>query len=240
MLFAVDAHVHLEDSLPDFAAVEQRMATASGRRDAVPVLLLTERHGRHVHRELGALFEPTADGLGLVRRGGSLIVVPGRQFESEERIEILAYGYGPDELEGRSAVQIIRELAKDGVPVALPWGVGKWTGPRRAAVRQLIADFGDGLLLGDIAGRPSLWPEPLFAGCRVLNGGDNLPIAGGSLRIGSFGSLVEGFGPNGRPVESLFRSLRDHAVLLRDFGARRSLIRSGEEQLRLRFAREAA
>lgn len=243
-LVAIDAHVHLHDKRGARRALEGAWSTfcrnAPGLGNAV--CLLTERDGYDVFSSLRGELVETAEAESLwLDESRRLLVVAGRQIVSREGLEVLALFLGARvELEGKPASEIVAAIrAHDAVPV-LPWGVGKWLGPRGRLVDRLLDGEGE-LFLGDNAGRPGLWPVPRFGrGIRVLPGSDPLPIEGADSAIGSFGCLLDCDLPPDRPAAALRRALRDPAAELVRFGRLANPFRFAIDQARLRVSTKVA
>lgn len=242
---AIDAHVHLHDERNARRALEAAWSTF--RRNApglaAAVCMLTEREGCDVFSSLRSELVETAEGESLwLDESRRLLVVAGRQIVCREGLEILGlFLAAPIELEGRPASEVVAAIrAHDAVPV-LPWGVGKWLGPRGRLVDRLLDCGGEELFLGDNAGRPGFWPVPRFRrAIRVLPGSDPLPIDGAEAAIGSFGCLLNCELPPDRPAAALRRALRDPTVELVRFGRLASPLRFAVDQARLRVGTKAA
>jgi hypothetical protein len=243
-LVAIDAHVHLHDARDAVRTLEQAAATFSrAAPDAqMGVCMLAERDGFDVFSSLRSRLRGTAEAESLwLDEGRTLLVVAGRQIVSLEGLEILALATAaPIRLEGWPAGEIIAALrAHDALPV-LPWGVGKWLGPRGRLVDRLLTQEPD-LFLGDNGGRPGFWPVPRFGrGARVLPGSDALPFTGSAFAIGGFGCLVNCDLPADRPAEALRRALRDPEIEAVRYGALAGPLRFAVDQARLRLGKAAA
>jgi hypothetical protein len=250
----IDGHVHLRDEADDAAAlaaaVRNFSALAPGARAGV--LMMAEAHGEQGFARLrrgvangsapwrGTLTaEP--ESLWLEVQGWRLLIVAGRQLVTAERLEVLALATARPFADGRTLDDSLDEIAAaDGLPV-LPWGCGKWLGRRRRILTTALrAGQSRGLLLGDNAGRPALWPEPLFRGRRVLRGTDPLPLPGHCGRIGSFASVLAIMLSLDRPAADLRRALRDVSVSLEQRGRLQRPARFALDQLRLRGLRAPA
>jgi hypothetical protein len=176
---------------------------------------------------VGALPEPGS----LLLTGGDGVPVylfAGRQLVTAERIEVLALLLTDAPPEGLDAGRTIEAiLAAGGVPV-LGWSPGKWWGGRGRCARGLLERFGDSLLLGDTALRPSAAPEPPLMrearrhGSGVIAGTDPLPFPGEERLLGSYASVFEGTIDPQRPVESARRLLRLAAARATTAGSRSS------------------
>lgn len=227
---AIDGHVHLTPEL-DFNTIARRFELhAPG---AVPVCLLTESDRMDLYGSLCARAAADDASPHVVHESG-VVLIPGRQVISAEGIEVLLYGSRDRTLEGKRAESVIENGLKAGAVVCLPWGFGKWLGRRRKLIGELVRHYTTELLLGDIAGRPSIWVEPLFAKSRVLRGADNLPIAQVSHTIGMFGSLLHVVERN-RPIgQAVLDVLARPSENLRHFGKRKSTGEAIRDQFALR------
>jgi len=122
----------------------------------------------------------------------------GRQFVTDERLEVLALGAWDDAANGQPAGVAIERIRQcGGIPV-LPWGAGKWWGRRGAVVRQLLHTLApDSVWVGDSAMRPRGWPEPDLIrladerGFPLVAGSDPLPIAGDERWAGRYAVKVD-------------------------------------------------
>lgn len=213
----VDAHVHVHPTtnlgvLLDSAARNLEAAAARiGARSWNGVLMLAEMRGVNFFDTIedGGLTQPPH--WQLQRLAGDpisaqavssdyvLSIVAGRQVVTSEGIEVLTLGTRstvPDQL---SLPDTLTAAARTKALVVLPWGAGKWLGPRGKLVKETIdAHSQPPLYPGDNGGRPVFWPEPdVFTAARkkgrpVLSGTDPLPIADEERRVGTFGFWVEG------------------------------------------------
>lgn len=237
-LVAIDAHVHLHDEREalETLAAASRNFSRNAPCAATAVCMLAERDGFDVFSWLRTKLPETAEAESLwLDESRRMLIVAGRQIESSEGLEVLGLALGmPLPLEGRPAHEIIAALrTHDALPV-LPWGVGKWLGPRGHLVDRLLKNE-PGLFLGDNGGRPGFWPVPRFRrGVRVLPGSDPLPLPEASSTIGSFGCLMTCDLPADRPASALRRALRDPANKLLRFGRLASTFRFAIDQARLR------
>jgi len=249
-----DAHVHVYGCF-DRARL---LAAARARAEALGgplLLLLTETARDDAFRALqgeGTL-AGTAEGRALRLPGSSLgpFLIAGRQFVSSEGIEVLGLALAPDhplfaEVDRqRSVEELVSRVLGAGAAAVLPWGLGKWIGPRGARVAGVAGSerFAREPLffLGDVAQRCWPWPRPrLFGGpVRVLPGSDPLPVPGAERRVGGYGFGVEGdFDPE-RPAASLLEALRGSGEI-RAVGRRETLRSTAVEQVRYRLQRARA
>lgn len=225
----------------------QAMGNAD-HRDALGVLMLAEVSGVDRFQELrtrmhsgngdasGTLMQGDwqigeaagrYSGLLASREGGpDVLLVPGRQVRSNERLEVLFLNSREVYADDLALGDVLATEQPAHVIVVLAWGVGKWLGRRGRIVDRVIQarSPGHGLLLGDNGGRPVCWTEPSQfrsarqAGLKVLRGSDPLDLPGEEERVGSFGSRVEAVIPRSDPVAAIVEALRDPAQPLRDFG----------------------
>jgi len=257
----VDGHVHLQ-SVYDLDRFLDRAAHVSKRASAPVFLWFVENWGDRAfaalrdgtwvpsrHRvvatsEVESLRVESAEGEGV-------FLVSGRQVVTTENLEVLIVGLSPDdELAGvapRAAaadVLLRRGLAKDAL-VGLPWGFGKWLGPRGRTVDEVAArpEFRNEprFFFGDILARCRPWPEPSVfrSGPPVLPGTDPLPLVGFEDRVLRYGFRVEAVLDPDRP----WRSLRS-AVLARaglePFGGPDGLVATIVNQTRYRLRKRSA
>jgi hypothetical protein len=158
---------------------------------------------------------------------------------------VLTLGLAPDTplCRRRDRAHTARELVETtlaaGALAALPWGAGKWLGPRGRIVRTLADDAAlrehPLFFLGDSAQRPAPWLEPrVFRdGARVLPGTDPLPMPGCEATIASYAARIDGDFARARPLASLLAALRSGRAL-EIVGRRASLAAALGAQLRYR------
>lgn len=240
-MIVVDTHVHLYSCYDFEAAVNgcvTRLGALAPGADCVGVL--AERAGSRMFRSLKEQSGvEVAEDIRVTRSGDGeclllhcfnrppLILCPGRQIVTAERLEILCLADDaeiPDGLPAETVVQRIREV--DGVPV-LTWAVGKWLFRRAPVVRKLLERFGpEQLLIGDSALRPSFWPTPRpmreahRRGYRVLAGTDPLPSAGEEAVMGTYASVLEGAVNPDDALTSLRKALLAINMPIRNVGKR--------------------
>lgn len=174
-----------------------------------------------------------------------ILLVPGRQVRSHERLEVLFLNSQETHADDRPLHDVIGTTQPTHVLVVLAWGVGKWLGRRGRIVDRVIRTRASdgGLMLGDNGGRPVCWTEPSQfrtarqAGLKVLRGSDPLDLPGEEQRVGSFGALVEAVIPRSDPVATIVEALRDPGKPLQDFGHLQRNARFLRNQLGLRRRR---
>lgn len=207
-----DTHVHFYDCYDEkvfLGSAESSLCVSQSddEHKSVGVLFLTEIRGmdwferlqkcirQAEHSIAGWRVEDTRESESVLLQnndGSRLIVVAGRQIVCSERIEVLALGLDKEIEDGQPIRHVIQEVEGAGAVPVVPWGVGKWLGARGDTILELIERPPCWFVLGDIAGRLSLLPEPrLFnlakqRGYTVLPGTDSLPLPGSEARVGSY------------------------------------------------------
>lgn len=248
----VDGHVHLYPCCDLDGALDaaRRNLDAAARRAGLPsdgprAILLTETAtegalARLVTRSGGPWRTDRPEETALVLHwpdGPPLAVIAGRQFQTAERIEVLAIGTTLTGHDGLQLAELLDKLADHGTPAILPWGVGKWLGSRGRIVASTAAAR-PGLLLGDNAGRPVGWPAPdLFSQHIVLPGTDPLPYRGAEAGIGRFGFWLPGALDLSCPATDLCRKLSALDRSPRHIGRRTGPLRAVADQVRLRLGK---
>lgn len=219
--YLVDTHVHL---YPDTDPGSVLSAAAGHMEQAaqglgLPVrppcmLMLTEVSGLDRFAGLQGLhgdwqITPTAEPVSLLARpadgGAPIAIISGRQIVTAEGLEVHALGTRRTFADGHPIREVLAEVLagmteddvpEDGALAVLPWGVGKWSGPRGRIVAALIEETPPGLLLADSGVRPGFMARPALLataearGLRVIAGSDPLPLAGGALAAGRFGIIA--------------------------------------------------
>ena len=242
---AVDTHVHLHPGVDPDAWLTHAVnnATRAMPDAAGLVLCLTERAG--VHRFAELLSRPDAtpaggnsggDTAGVTLRpnaadGFPVMVLPGRQVVTAQRIEVLLLGLVGDPVpDGGATDALLRDPPPGCLPV-LPYGVGKWLGRRGRTVAGYPA-----VAKADIVGRvrvPGLRrPRPLRG--RVLRGTDPLPIPGDEAVTARFGNRVELDPKRADWPEALLAALRDRP---KGYGRHLTPVAAVRRQVALRRSR---
>ncbi|MEM7577159.1 MAG: hypothetical protein AAF328_06755 [Planctomycetota bacterium] len=270
--FYVDTHVHVYPVFDAVALMDAAVANTAQHApgfapepEALPVLMLTECRKDHAFatwRDRATLgpwrFERFPQNQGqdqpalLATREDDenqpIAVVAGRQIITDCRLEVLALGTDEaidDGLPLDETIALVRGRAA--LPV-VPYGFGKWTGKRGAAVSRLIEaqslDNAPPLVLGDNGGRPTLGPRPpqfdQAAAHRVtiLPGTDPLPLRSCQRQAGRFGVRVDGPLPRETFVADLLDQLARLGPVPPRFGDHVSLLRAVYQQLALRLDRK--
>lgn len=203
----VDTHLHF---YPDYnreafwQALRNNLLSHAGAHHATSVYaaLLTERSGCDFFEDLHAgrehlphgwrMAEATADSIRIAWVDAmQILLLPGRQLDTVERLEVLALGtreVPPEGLELREALEWAQAHAR---AVVLPWAFGKWTFGRARKIRQVLESF-PVTAVSDSAMRPWGWPYPRlikFAaakGLPVWAGSDPLPREKDEGRAGEY------------------------------------------------------
>ena len=192
-------------------------------KDAILAAFLTESTHCHAFRKMadGTLTTP---GFTLKPRtgkditaleveapdGDKLLLYPGRQIVTSERLEILALATVETIFDGHPARQAVDDVIRHGGVPALAWAPGKWFLGRGIIVRELINIFGPAsLLIGDTSLRPTVWPEPILMfrarqlGHHVVCGSDPLPIPGDEVWAGTYATRSVGVVDDNRMVSDV-------------------------------------
>lgn len=176
------------------------------------------------------------------RRGQELLIFAGHQIVTLEGLEALALGTQLAPRESQTLKDSVAEIVElGGIPV-IPWGVGKWIGKRGRVVLQYVrARERPRVFLGDILGRPALWPrsrafkiaETHEVG--VLPGTDPLPLRSEEARAGQCGFIVDEPLPEAGTIKVLQRRLMSGELRPKEFTRRESFTRFCSNQTRLRI-----
>ena len=171
-----------------------------------------------------------------------LFLLAGRQIVTRENIEVLSLASTAaisDGLPLQDTVALVR--ARGGLAV-LPWGVGKWLGKRGRTIAAFLAQAEPhGLFVGDIGGRPGLWPASRFfaqaaeRAIGLLPGTDPLPLPGEELRVGSCGASLEESCVSKTPAAQLRQMLCAGGMKARPFATRPNILSFIATQLALRL-----
>ena len=125
----------------------------------------------------GWTMQPTLDECAwLAERDGrvKLVLVAGRQIETEERLEVMALATNESFQDGRPIDATLRSVCDAGAIPVVPWGFGKWSFQRGSIVSRLVRSLSAGSLglgrevfLGDNGGRARmLGAPPIVQPCR--------------------------------------------------------------------------
>jgi len=130
----------------------------------------------------------------VVYEGNVLFVIPGVQYVTKERLEILGLGVRRSIDDGGTCEQTVEQIRSSGGIACLSWSPGKWLGERGKVVDALRARYRPGeIVFGDIAMRSVVGPPSLILraarrdGYPVLRGTDPLPRVSDVALVGSYG-----------------------------------------------------
>ena len=246
----VDSHVHFhtcfrKDSFFEAASTNFRLGAQQLRltKRSTGCLLFSETSKDQYFRQFQATsgisathkwtFHATAEDCSLIVQGNEnqrLIVIAGRQIETEENLEVLALGYAGEFPNGLTLEETVRRTVDSGALAVIPWGFGKWWFRRGKVLRQFLKSRNlKNVFLGDNSGRPRLGGWPRFftlaesEGMLILPGSDPLPFPNQVKKPGSYGFLLEGELDEQRPFEGLKRLLQQKTSQPRMFGRPESL-----------------
>ncbi len=209
----LDPHAHLYDSYPLGCWVAAAIRNLGAGADTYRMAVIVDRVGqdsfarfRRESSTFGEWQESPAAGdsssealVGKVSIGaGSLTVIRGVQYVTEERLEVLGLGVVRTIEDGAPCEAVLESISRSqGVP-CLPWSPGKWLGRRGELIGRLIeSSSASELVFGDIAMRSCVGPPSSLlsrarrAGYLVLPGTDPLPRVQDSMLVGSYGAQVE-------------------------------------------------
>ncbi len=209
----IDPHAHLYDTYSLFEWVSAAIRNLAGGADTYRMVVIVDRAGQDSFarfRQERAIFSgwheiPAAAGFSsesliarVLTEDGSLTVIRGVQYVTEERIEVLGLGVVRTIQDGAPCEAVVESIIKAcGIP-CIPWSPGKWLGNRGAIVVQMLESYSPNeLVFGDIAMRSRLGPPSTIlsrarrAGYLVLPGTDPLPGVSDSRLVGSYGAEVE-------------------------------------------------
>jgi hypothetical protein len=169
-----------------------------------------------------------------------LVVIGGRQLVTREGVEVLALMTARDFPHGLELADTLRLVRQDGAIAVLPWGFGKWTFERGAAVTSVLRASTD-VFVGDNGGRWRLLLTPeMFALARsrsiaILPGSDPLPFPSQVNRAGAFGFVVPRAIDLDHPSRDLRHWLRSQTAQPRSYGRLESAVPFVLNQVRMQW-----
>ncbi len=105
-----------------------------------------------------------------------LYIIPGRQVNSSEGIEVLAL-FRSDKIEEKMPlIELVSEILNSGGIPVINWAPGKWLGKRGIIIDNFIQNHNGHLALGYTSLLPKNFPLPKI----ILKHKENLPIFWGS------------------------------------------------------------
>lgn len=255
-LTLIDGHVHVRASFDPSrmlsSAVERfdRAAGGLGAAQGTPVVMLAEAEGEEAFERWAGRDEPVGrwrfvvgdDPCSLTAErddGRTLLVVQGRQWTCDDRLEVLTQCSGLRLRDGMSAEACIEDGLAAGAMVVLPWGFGKWMGERRARVLALLDRFGGRIAVSDSAARPGGHDAVLARAAErevpFTAGTDPLPLRSHESRVGAYGFVLPGHPPAGEQSAWLQGAVLARSHASRTFGRRDGLLGSLVTQVQLRI-----
>lgn len=259
----VDAHVHFHPcfGVDDFFDAASRNFSQArlelGLGKAVTgVLLFADpegwdsfgefRHRMRVGRTKWALAKTDEQASFIAFREGhrELVLVPGRQVVSRERLEILVLACSEELRDGAPFGEILKQAMETNYVTLIPWGLGKWHGRRGRLVRTAIESRpARNLFLGDNGGRlhgtptPGLLLRGMQHGIWNLPGSDPLPFRSQQTRVGSRGFVLQGDVDRRRPAQTIRRALGELDTQPVTFGRGMGAVEFVASQLRIQVQR---
>ncbi len=249
--FLIDAHIHIYPEYDQGIALRTALTNLTNSfhgEGTLPIyaVCLTERNDCHFFKDIcksqrididpSIKVEVVSGSAPAVRlyfeTGEKLLIIPGRQIVSKERLEILAFTVDVDIPDRELSFSEIFKLIWDagGIPV-INWAPGKWLFKRGKIISGIVNDPKmRPLLLCDTTLRPILCPEPKLMrtsgshGIKVIGGSDPLPFHGEEKRFGTYATLAVGPYDESDPVKSIRNLVLDPAVELKRVGKRSSLL----------------
>jgi hypothetical protein len=203
----VDPHAHLYDQF----SLERFCSAAIANLGITPstsgVVVLVDREGQdsfaRLRGELGSNYAEIKTSEGhrdvcvarvVFKEGLPLYLLPGVQYVSAERLEVLALGIGRSLPDGAPCTELIQRIRDEGGVVCLPWSPGKWLGRRGRIIATLLSELSPSdVVFGDISLHARGMPPSLLArrararGFSVLPGTEPLPRPQDDGLVGSYG-----------------------------------------------------
>jgi hypothetical protein len=185
----IDWHVHIYPGY-QFEDIFKRILEGLASSTDLAVLVLTERDDCSFYQKLfdGELrlsekfkVSHLSSGILISYQQRSLLLVPGRQINTKEKIELLSLGSDQRISSGLETNQTIQQIQESGALPVINWAPGKWWFRRGQIVKDLMIKFRDQIYLCDTTLRPRLYPLPMLMrlGKRlnipILIGSDPLP-----------------------------------------------------------------
>ena len=244
---AVDAHVHvhtcfdadaflsgalanlqlrarLHGQVPEEALLlVAKMRTGPGFAELMDAVVRSARAGREVLvRDRAVCIDTGAP--------PRLVLIPGRQIQTREKLEILTVGAFADPPDAESFDASLAHVVASESGAILPWAFGKWTGARRRLILEAMDRHPAGSLhFGDSGARCAGTPlsgvlrRAWGRGFADVRGSDPLPFASEARRVGSFGFYLDGPIDLEDPLTWFRSQLRGLRAPVETFGARTPL-----------------
>ena len=211
MNYLLDTHCHFYPQFDPQHWIEAAFKNLSigrqiiNQRDTHSGIILTERSTENYfsawsqqspwNESLGYKILSSPSYLQIINTNGEvLILYPGQQFQTAEKLEVLCVSGRLNIPNKLSASETIAEIIRQGhIPVA-PWSFGKWLGARRAIVKTLLQQYPNQLYIGDILHRPrfdSLENLTKQSSSKILSGTDPLPMSGDEKKVGTLLTQIQ-------------------------------------------------
>jgi hypothetical protein len=158
------------------------------------------------------------------------MLIPGRQIQTREKLEILTVGAYADPPDGEFFSESLGRVVAEKTGAILPWAFGKWAGARRRLILDAMDQHPAGAIhLGDSGARcagtplPSVLHRAQERGFADVRGSDPPPFRSEIRRVGSFGFYLDGPIDLEDPLAWFQGQLRGLRPPVETFGARTSL-----------------
>lgn len=154
----------------------------------------------------------------ITRAAHTLLVFPGRQLNTVERVELLSLGSDQRISSGQPLIQTLQQITAAGAVPVVNWAPGKWWFGRGKLIRQLIESYQGDFLLGDTSLRPMGYPWPSLMSLgrkfnrQVVFGSDPLTDPSEQNNIGRYCSRYEAEFDLAKPSESYRKLLLEHSA----------------------------
>jgi len=176
--------------------------------------------------------------------GTPLYIIPGRQVVTKESLEVLLLGTLETFDDKVPLTELLERVRDNDVISVMPWGVGKWLGKRGEIVKNTVLnETGQNFFIGDIAGRPAVWPQPsLFGlaaskGIRLLQGTDPLPIPTAAAMPGCYGFSIKMSQLGEMPAQQIKNRILNPEATTVPYGVRENPLKFLSNQFLLRARR---
>ena len=205
----IDTHAHLYDCFNLEMWVRHALKNLSVSDVVQGIVVVVDREGQSSFERLRREVPTFADWkehtiseelrTGVISLDGQdLIVIPGVQYISAERLEVLALGTIRTIPDGHALLDLIEHILSQQATVCLPWSPWKWLGRRGAHIRNVLNRYcAADLCLGDISVHAQSWPKSRILnqytsqGFKCLVGTDALERPNDCSLVGSYGIICE-------------------------------------------------
>ena len=189
-----DLHVHYYSEYNLESFLENIFTRLSGlinqTEGALGLIALTETkdcnfyqkvRGGQLPLPLGYKLEVLEGSLVIEHQAVQLLVIPGRQVNTIERIELLSLGVDDKISSGSSLAETLAQIESAGGAAVLNWAPGKWLFKRGQIIKDWMNGTSQQYFICDTSLRPVGYLKPVLTrlaerlGWRVLYGSDPLP-----------------------------------------------------------------